>query len=57
MRIVVCMEMQEIELHVSSVELLAFAVRQQIITENMDHPRHAIRYLTYLADFAESQAL
>ena len=49
--------MREIELHVSNVELLALAVRQQMITENMDHSRHATRYLNYLADFAELYAL
>ena len=49
--------MQEIDLHVSNVELLAFAVRQQRINDNKDHSRHAIRYLKYLADFAELHAL
>ena len=49
--------MQEIDLHVSNVELLALAVRQQMINNNKDNSRHAIRYLKYLADFAKSKAL
>ena len=49
--------MQEIDLSVSNVELLALAVRQQMINNNKDNSRHAIRYLKYLADFAELRAL
>ena len=49
--------MQEIFLSVSNVELLALAVRQQMINNNKDNSRHAIRYLKYLADFAELHAL
>ena len=49
--------MQEIDLHVSNVELLALAVRQQTINNNKDDSRHAFRYLKYLADFAELCAL
>ena len=49
--------MQEIDLHVRNVELLALAVRQQMINDNKDNSRHAIRYLKYLADFAELRAL
>ena len=49
--------MQEIFLSVSNVELLALAVRQQMISNNKDNSRHAIRYLKYLADFAELHAL
>ena len=49
--------MQEIDLSVSNVELLALAVRQQMINNNKDNSRHAIRYLKYLADFAELHAL
>jgi len=49
--------MQEIDLHVSNVELLALAVRQQMFNNNKDNSRHAIRYLKYLADFAELHAL
>ena len=49
--------MQDIDLSVSNVELLALAVRQQMINNNKDNSRHAIRYLKYLADFAELHAL
>ena len=49
--------MQEIDLSVSNVELLALAVRQQTINNNKDDSRHAFRYLKYLADFAELHAL
>ena len=36
-----------------SVELLALAVRQQIVADRMNRPRHVPRYLKYLADFAK----
>ena len=49
--------MQEIDLHVNNVELLALAVRQQMINDNKANSKHATRYLKYLADFAESHAL
>ena len=49
--------MQEIDLSVRNVELLALAVRQQMFNNNKDNSRHAIRYLKYLADFAKSHAL
>ena len=49
--------MQEIDLSVRNVELLALAVRQQMINNNKDDSRHACRYLKYLADFAELHAL
>ena len=49
--------MQEIDLSVRNVELLALAVRQQMINNNKDDSRHAFRYLKYLADFAELHAL
>ena len=49
--------MQQIDLDVSNVELLALAVGQQMISGNKDNSRHAIAYLKYLADFAEVHAL
>ena len=49
--------MQEIDLHVNNVELLALATRQQMINDNKANSKHATRYLKYLADFAESHAL
>ena len=48
---------KEIECNASNVELLTLAVRQQMITENVDPSKHAARYLKYLADFAELHAL
>ena len=38
---------------VGSLELVALAVRQQIVADRMDRPRHVPRYLKYLADFAK----
>ena len=50
--------MQEIDLSVRNVELLALAVRQQMINNNdKNDSSHASRYLKYLADFAELHAL
>ena len=49
--------MKEIECNASNVELLTLAMRQQMITENVDPSKHAARYLKYLADFAELHAL
>ena len=50
--------MQEIDLSVSNVELLALAVRQQTINNNdKNDSSHASRYLKYLADFAELRSL
>ena len=50
-------EMRTLALDASSLELLALAVRQQIVADRMDRPRHVPRYLKYLADFAELYAL
>ena len=50
-------EMRPLALDASSVELLALAVRQQIVADRMDRPRHVPRYLKYLADFAELHVL
>ena len=50
-------EMQTLALDASSLELLALAVRQQIVADRMDRPRHVPRYLQYWADFAELEYL
>ena len=49
--------MRTLALDASSLELLALAVRQEIVADRMDRPRHVPRYLKYLADFAELYAL
>ena len=46
-------EMPPLALDASFVELLALAVRQQILANRMDRPKHVPRYLKYLADFAK----
>ena len=46
-------EMQTLASDATSLELLALAVRQQILADRMDRPRHIPRYLKYFADFAE----
>ena len=46
-------EMQTLAYDATSLELLALAVRQQILADRMDRPRHIPRYLKYFADFAE----
>ena len=46
-------EMPPLALDASFVELLALAVRQEIVADRMDRPRHVPRYLKYLADFAK----
>ena len=46
-------EMRPLALDASSLEILALAVRQQIVADRMDRPRHVPRYLKYLADFAK----
>ena len=50
-------EMRTLAFDASSLELLALAVRQQIVADRMDRPMHVPRYLHYLADFAELYAL
>ena len=46
-------DMRPLAFEASSLELLALAVRQQIVADRMDRPRHIPRYLKYFADFAE----
>ena len=46
-------EMQTLAYDATSLELLALAVRQQILADRMDRPRHIPRYLKYFADFAD----
>ena len=50
-------ERRTLALNASSLELLAFAVRHEMLADRMDCPRHATRYFKYLADFAELHAL
>ena len=45
-------EMQTPALDASSLELLALAVRQQIVADRMDRDRHVPRYLKNFADYA-----
>ena len=46
-------EMRTLASDASSLELLALALRQQILADRIDRPRHVPRYLKYFADFAE----
>ena len=49
-------ERRTLALNASSLELLALAVRQQMVADRIDRPRHVPRYLEYLVDFAELHA-
>jgi len=46
-------DMRPAALETRNVELLALAVRQQIVADRMDRSKHIPRYVKYLADFAE----
>lgn len=50
-------ERRTLALNASTLELLALAVRQEMVADRMDRPKHTTRYLKYLADFVELHAL
>ena len=50
-------EVPSIKLDASNMELLALAVRQQMIAGKVDNRKGTIRYLKYLADFADLHPL